>query len=82
MEMAVRKSETFAPVTLGHIRSHGCRDILIYCGSIKCNHSVKMNADHLPEETVIRALGPKMACATCGYIGADVRPDGQIGRRS
>jgi len=28
------KTETFEPVTLGHIRSHGCRAILIYCGSI------------------------------------------------
>jgi hypothetical protein len=24
------KQETFAPVTLGHIRSHGCRDLLVY----------------------------------------------------
>jgi hypothetical protein len=37
--MAVHKRDTFAPVPLGHIRSHGCRDILIYCGSINCNHS-------------------------------------------
>jgi hypothetical protein len=28
-----RKQETFAPVTLGHIRSHGCRDLLVYCVS-------------------------------------------------
>jgi hypothetical protein len=27
--MAVRNRETFEPVTLGHIRGHGCRDILI-----------------------------------------------------
>jgi hypothetical protein len=26
-----RQQETFAPVTLGHIRSHGCRDLLVYC---------------------------------------------------
>jgi hypothetical protein len=26
--MAVRKNETFPPVTMGHIRSHGCRDLL------------------------------------------------------
>jgi citrate lyase alpha subunit len=29
-----QKRETFEPVTLGHIRSHGCRDLLVYCGSI------------------------------------------------
>jgi hypothetical protein len=26
--MAVRKVETFPPVTMGHIRGHGCRDLL------------------------------------------------------
>jgi len=26
--MAVREVETFEPVTMGHIRSHGCRDLL------------------------------------------------------
>ena len=55
--MAVRKNETFEPVTLGHIRSHGCRDLLVYCGSITCNHGVTMNADHMPDDTPIRPLG-------------------------
>jgi hypothetical protein len=32
--MAQRERGTFPPVTLGHIRSQGCRDILSYCGSI------------------------------------------------
>jgi hypothetical protein len=27
--MAVRKVETFPPVTMGHIRGHGCRDLLV-----------------------------------------------------
>jgi hypothetical protein len=43
-QQANQKRETFEPVTLGHIRSHGCRDLLVYCGSpIIC-----------PDETVIR----------------------------
>lgn len=25
---------TFAPVTMGHIRSHGCRELLVSCSSI------------------------------------------------
>jgi hypothetical protein len=29
-EMA-QKEQAFESVTLGHIRSHGCRDLLIYC---------------------------------------------------
>jgi hypothetical protein len=27
---ASRKAETFEPVTLVHIRAHGCRDLLVY----------------------------------------------------
>jgi len=53
--MAGRSVETFEPVTLGHIRSHGCRDLLVYCGSINCNHSTTMNADHMPDDTPIAA---------------------------
>ncbi len=69
------KRETFEPVTLGHIRSHGCRDLQVYCGSINCNHGITMNADHLPDHTPIRPLGSRMVCTRCGHIGADVRSD-------
>jgi len=36
---------TAETVTLSHIRSYGCRDLLVYCGAIDCNHSAVMNAD-------------------------------------
>jgi hypothetical protein len=70
-----RKVETFAPVTLGHIRSHGCRDLLVYCDSGRCHHGARMNVDWLPNEIPVRSLCPRMVCTQCGYIGADVRPD-------
>ena len=73
--MAVRKSEAFPPVTMGHIRGHGCRDLLIYCGSINCSHGATLNADHMPDDTPIRPLGARMVCSRCGYRGADVPPD-------
>jgi hypothetical protein len=73
--MAIRKAETFPPVTLGHIRSHGCRELLVYCGSINCNHGATMNSDHMPNDTPIRALGSRIVCSKYGHIGADVRPD-------
>jgi hypothetical protein len=69
------KAETFEPVTLGHIRSHGCRDLLVYCSSGRCHHSATMNADWLPDEMPVRSLCPRMVCTRCGMIGADVRPD-------
>jgi hypothetical protein len=49
----------FPPVTLGHIRGHGCRGVLVYCESIWCNHSADIDADCLPDDTVIRSLGPR-----------------------
>jgi hypothetical protein len=71
---AVQKGETFESVSLGHIRSHGCRDLLVYCNSGRCHHGVTMNADHMPDDTPIRPLGSRMVCTRCGHVGADVRP--------
>ena len=67
--------QSFPPVTLGHIRGHGCRDLLVYCESTWCNHSATLNADSLPDQMVIRSLCRRMVCTACGLIGADVRPD-------
>src|SRR5262245_38728434 len=73
--MTARQRETFPPVTLGQIRGHGCRNLLVYCESLWCNHSAVMNADALPDEIPVRSLCPRMVCTACGLIGADVRPD-------
>ena len=69
------KVQTFEPVTLGHIRGHGCRNLLVYCGNMNCNHGATMNADYMPDELPIRSLCRRMVCTRCGHIGADVRPD-------
>jgi hypothetical protein len=70
-----RRRETFQPVTMGHIRFHGCRDLLVYCDSGWCHHSAGMNADWLADDTPVRSLCARMVCTACGLIGADVRPD-------
>jgi hypothetical protein len=54
------QQETFTPVTLGHIRSHGCRDLLGIGSQTK---------------RPVRSLCSRMVCTRCGMIGADVRPD-------
>ena len=64
-----------APVTLGHMRSQGCRDLLVYCNSGRCNHSTIMNVGHLPDDTRIKSLGDGFVCAECGHLGADVVPN-------
>ena len=60
---------------MDHIRSHGCRDLLVYCPSPWCNHDAKINGDWLPDDTVLLTLDPRMVCTRCGLIGGHVRPD-------
>ena len=62
-------------VTLGHLRSHGVRGLLVYCCTGRCWHSAEINADRWPDELPIKELEPRMICTKCGVIGADVRPD-------
>jgi hypothetical protein len=65
-------SYTFESVTLGHIRGHGCRDLLVYCCDTICNHGVTLTN---PDDTPGRSLGARMASTKCGRLGAEVRPD-------
>src|SRR6516162_6789780 len=55
-DMPATKVGKLAPVTLGHMRSQGCRDLLVYCHSDRCNHSTLMNVGHLPDYTLIKSL--------------------------
>jgi hypothetical protein len=73
--MTRRAQRTSEPATMGHVRSHGCRDLRVYCTSGWCHHSPKLNADFLPDDTMLLALEARMVCTACGLIGADVRPD-------
>lgn len=66
------KMGKFAPVTLGHMRSHGCRDLLISCNS--CQHSTATCVGHLPDHKVISSLGNQSVCTRCGHVGVEVRP--------
>jgi hypothetical protein len=50
--MGVCKLQDLEAVTLGHIRAHGCRDLLIYCEAVNCNHSSRMRV------TCLRSADP------------------------
>jgi hypothetical protein len=64
------------PVTLGHIRSHGVRRLLIHCThGLYCHHSALVDADRWPDDTVLLDLDRRAVCTKCGTIGADVRPN-------
>jgi len=73
--MSPNKIGKLAPVTLGHMRSQGCRDVLAYCNSGHCNHSTIINVGHLPDSTPIKSLGDGFVCTKCGHIGAGVVPN-------
>ena len=48
------------PVTLGHIRGHGCSCVLVYCSNyFRCSHSTALNVDRLPEDSMLHG-------AACG----------------
>ena len=47
-------------VTLGHIRSHGVRHLLIYRSTGFCHHSAVVNADRWPDDTALRFSGRVM----------------------
>src|SRR5262245_57635428 len=63
------------PITMGHIRGHGCRDLLVYCVSPWCNHSAKRTLDWLAVDTVLLDLDGRMVCTACGWAAAMSRPD-------
>jgi hypothetical protein len=70
-----RPHHTFEPVTMGYIGGHGCRDLLVYCGSPWCNHGAKLTLDWLADDVTVLDVDHRVACTACGLIGADVRPD-------
>ena len=75
--MTAARVGKFEAVTLGHMRSQGCRDLLVYCNSDRCNYTTILNVGHLRDETPIKSLGDGFVCAKCGHLGADVVPNWQ-----
>jgi hypothetical protein len=60
---------------MGHVRSHGCRDLLVYCVSPWCRHSAEGERRLAARRHRAVRLEPRMVCTACGLVGADVRPD-------
>jgi len=71
-------------MTLGHIRSHGCRDLLVYCAAVNCNHSsviVRITC----RTTCLLAHSVSAWCAPvgigepmCAAIGGRIRINGTL----
>jgi len=63
--------------SLRHMRSQGCREVLVCCISGTCNHWAIMNVGHLPDDIPINLLGIGVVCTRCGNVGVDVVPNWQ-----
>lgn len=63
-------------VTLENMRSHGCRDLLVYCGNApRCWHRSKINVYRWPDDTAIADLKDLFVRTKCGAMGAELRPN-------
>lgn len=60
---------------VAHFRNHGVTHLWINCVDLACNHQTFISLEGLPDDIVLADLKPRMRCARCGRIGADVRPD-------
>jgi hypothetical protein len=68
-----RFNEPIEPMTLGNMGANGVRSLAVYCW--QCHHQVVINADQWPDDVPVPTFGPRMVCARCGIVGADVRPN-------
>jgi hypothetical protein len=61
------------PVTMGHLRSHGCRRLLIYCSTGLCHHRATIEADRCRRRPRPR-MGPERESNRCPTLRAIPRP--------
>jgi hypothetical protein len=72
--MAARRiSEPFEPMTLGDMRANGVHSLAVSCWH--CHHEAVISAAPRPDDMPVPMFGPRMVCARCGIVGADVRPN-------
>jgi hypothetical protein len=79
-----RESYQGPPVTLGHIRSHGVRGLLIYCSTGLCHHSARIigrnNKAVLSTSLAVFVLGAMDAAAAC-IVAVDYSARREFGRK-
>jgi hypothetical protein len=62
-----------SPRTIGNMRASGVRSLLVSCR--QCLHEKIVNADKWPGQMRVPTLGSRIACTSCGAMGADIRPN-------
>jgi hypothetical protein len=68
------------PVTIAHVRTHGVRQLLVYCngkraGDWPCHHQGILPVDRFRADEAIKDIERRCRSTACGWRRADLRPD-------
>jgi len=67
-------------VTIASVRTHGVRQLLVYCrgkreGDWPCHHQGTLPVDRFGADEALRDIERRCRCTACGWRKADLRPD-------
>ena len=68
------------PVTIASVRTHGVRQLLVFCngkreGDWPCHHHGELPIDRFSAEETLPNIQRRCRCTICGWRRADLRPD-------
>jgi len=77
-------------VTIALVRTHGVRQLLVYCrgkreGDWPCHHEATLPIECFADDEALADIERRCRCTACGWRRADLRPDysvEQMGRTS
>jgi len=62
-------------MTLGNMRANGVRTLDVWCSAFGCGHHRVIDVERYADDVPVPWFGPRMRCESCGYLGADARPN-------
>ena len=67
-----KDDEPIRPMTLGSMRRHGVRGLLVT--RQHCGHERAVSINEWPDDATVPSFGPCMRCTRCGKLGATAVP--------
>lgn len=65
------------PITLGNMHANGERTLAVWCSGRGCGRCRVIDVEHYGDDVPVPWFGPRLRCESCGYVGADARPNWQ-----